>query len=142
MLSEGANYGWVYLGLTAYVGDSCQIILGPPSLNQNRALAEAPLYDFRVPDRPPNKAPTVAPAGMTYVPAETFPGIGGGLALCLFNTQWVVLYELNEAGDEVVGEHLLGQGCAVAVAYDEATNSVYYSAVDGVHRIAAAPSQD
>lgn len=132
LVTPGVNYGWSdrIEPRTGYAGDTCQITV--PTRAGAQAL-EAPVWDFHTAPTGDNDLRAVAPVGMAYIPADTFPGLGEGIAVCEFNTQRLILLTLSEDGRSVVDERMLADDCLLAVAF--ADGLLYYSGADGVYSL-------
>lgn len=95
-----------------------------------------PIYLFSLPDTEPEDFPSnVAPAGMAFLPAGTYEGLGNALLICEFITGNMRYLEFGGPGnDEIVRDLILVDDCRFNVGVDS-EGVIYYSGKDKIYRL-------
>ncbi len=95
-----------------------------------------PIHHFAKPGTEPEELGSpVAPTGMVFVSAETYPSLGDGLLVCEFLTNFMRRLQLAGPGkDQVTDDSVVVEDCAVALASDN-NGVIYYSFGTEIRRL-------
>ena len=99
--------------------------------------AKEPIYLYAKSGKQPQAIPSnVAPTGVGFVSAETYPALGDGLLVCEFLTKFMRRLQLAEPSqDKVTDDSVVVEDCSVALASDR-RGIVYYSNGVEIRRLA------
>ena len=99
--------------------------------------AKEPVYLFAKPGKKPQAIPSnVAPTGVEFVSAQTYPALGDGLLVCEYLTKYLRRLQFAESDqNKVTDDSVVAEDCTVALAANS-RGIVYYSNGVEIRRLA------
>jgi len=98
--------------------------------------AKEPVYLYAQPGKDPQaNNSNVAPTGVAFLSAQTYPKLGDGLLVCEYLTKYIRRLKFDEQDQtKVTDDSVVAEDCSVALAADR-RGVIYYSSGLEIHRL-------